>query len=45
MIFISDNKELDLKSIEGIQKIGIMAGASTPKMEIDKVKEKIEKGR
>lgn len=45
VIFISDNKELDLKSIEGIQKIGIMAGASTPKMEIDKVKEKIEKGR
>ena len=42
VIFISDESELDLSKIKDITKIGIMAGASTPKEDILKVKEKLE---
>ena len=42
-ICIETEKEIELKNIEGAKKIGIMAGASTPKESIDKVITKIEK--
>ena len=38
-IFISNESELNLYEFSGVEKIGIMAGASTPKNDIDKVKE------
>lgn len=39
VIFISNENELDLKSIKDIDSIGIMAGASTPIEDIIKIKE------
>ena len=42
-ICIENKDELDLKKIKGFNKIGIMAGASTPRSSIDEVKEEIEK--
>ena len=41
VIFINDAHELDKTNIENISKIGIMAGASTPKEDITNVKNKI----
>lgn len=38
-IFISNESELNLYEFSGVENIGIMAGASTPKNDIDKVKE------
>ena len=43
VIFIADESELDLNKIKDIKKIGIMAGASTPKEDIIKVKDKCER--
>lgn len=42
VLFIANEKELDMKQINGTRKIGIMAGASTPKEDIIKVKNKLE---
>lgn len=42
VFFIANENELDIKEIEGYDKIGIMAGASTPKEDILKVKKKLE---
>lgn len=42
-ICIENKDELDLEKIKGFNKIGIMAGASTPRNSIDEVKEEIEK--
>lgn len=42
VLFIVNEKELDIKEIEGTNKIGIMAGASTPKEDILMVKKKLE---
>ena len=42
VVFISDESELDLNKIKDARKIGIMAGASTPKQDIIKVKKKLE---
>ena len=42
VLFIANEKELDIKEIEGANKIGIMAGASTPKEDVIKVKNKLE---
>lgn len=39
VLFISDGNELDLNKIKKYQKIGIIAGASTPKEDILKVKD------
>ena len=39
VIFIGNSNELDLEKIKNVQIIGIMAGASTPKEDIIKVKE------
>lgn len=44
VIFIQNSEEIDLNKLDGIQKVGIMAGASTPKKEIFKV-EKLIKGK
>lgn len=44
VLFIADVNELDARKIEGIKKIGIMAGASTPKEDIIMVKKKLEVG-
>lgn len=41
-IFIETEKELDVDEINKYEKIGIMAGASTPKESIDYVVEKLE---
>ena len=41
-ILIETKEEIDLKSINNFQKIGIMAGASTPKKSIDSVVEMIK---
>ncbi len=43
VLFISDEKELDLNQVKDAQKIGIMAGASTPKEDIIKAKNKCER--
>ncbi len=43
VIFISNENELDLKSIKDIDSIGIMAGASTPIEDIIKIKELLSK--
>lgn len=43
VLFIADENELDLSQIKGAKKIGIMAGASTPKEDIIMVKEKCER--
>ncbi len=42
VLFIANENELDIKEIESVNIIGIMAGASTPKEDIIKVKNKIE---
>lgn len=42
-IFIETEKDIDKKCLEGMKKIGIMAGASTPKECIEKVKKMCEK--
>lgn len=42
-ICIENKDELDLEEIKNFNKIGIMAGASTPKNSINEVKEEIEK--
>ena len=42
VFFIANENELDIKEIKGANKIGIMAGASTPKEDIIKVKNKLE---
>ena len=41
VFFIQNAQELDLKQLEEIPKIGIMAGASTPKVDIEEVIKKI----
>ena len=43
VLFISDQNELEISKIKDVQKIGIMAGASTPKEDIIRVKEKCER--
>lgn len=42
VFFIANENELDIKEIKGANKIGIMAGASTPKEDIIKVKNMLE---
>ena len=42
VFFIANENELDIKEIKGANKIGIMAGASTPKEDIIKVKNNLE---
>lgn len=42
-IWIENAEELPIEKIEKLSKIGIMAGASTPKESIDEVEEKIRK--
>ena len=42
VLFIANENELDIKEIKGANKIGIMAGASTPKEDIIKVKNNLE---
>lgn len=37
VIFVQNAEELNLKEIDSLEKIGIMAGASTPKEDIDKI--------
>lgn len=37
VIFVQNAEELNLKELDRIQKIGIMAGASTPKEDIDEI--------
>lgn len=37
VIFVQNAEELNLKELDGIKKIGIMAGASTPKEDIDEI--------
>ena len=39
VVFIADENELDIEEFKDIQKVGIMAGASTPKEDIFKIKE------
>ena len=41
-IWIENAEELQIEKIEELGKIGIMAGASTPKESIDEVKQKIK---
>lgn len=41
VLFIADYTQLDMKKIQDVQKVGIMAGASTPKEDIIAVKQKI----
>lgn len=41
VIFVQNAEELNLKELDGIKKIGIMAGASTPKEDIDEIIKKI----
>ena len=43
VLFIETEKELDLKTLKGINKVGVMAGASTPNESIVKVVEKLKK--
>jgi (E)-4-hydroxy-3-methyl-but-2-enyl pyrophosphate reductase len=43
VLFIETEKELDLKTLNGVSKVGVMAGASTPNESITKVVEKLEK--
>ncbi len=45
VLFITDENELDIKKIKGIKTIGIMAGASTSKEDIIRVKNKLEEVR
>ena len=42
VLFISNSDELDLNKIKKYQKVGVIAGASTPKEDILKVKELLE---
>ncbi len=42
VLFIADENELDIKKMKDIKTIGIMAGASTPKEDIIRVKNKLE---
>ena len=39
VLFVETKKELDVNKLKGIEKIGIMAGASTPKKSIEEVVE------
>lgn len=41
ILFVETEKEIDMNEIKGINKIGIMAGASTPEESIQKVVEKL----
>ena len=41
VIFVQDKDELDIDKIKGASKIGIMAGASTPKKSVDEIIEKL----
>ena len=43
VIFVQNAEELKLSDIQGAYKIGIMAGASTPKEDIESVIDKIKK--
>lgn len=43
VLFIETAEELDISKINGLERIGIMAGASTPKTSIQKVVEKFQK--
>ncbi len=43
VIFVETAEELEKDKIKGIQKVGIMAGASTPQISIQKVVEKLQK--
>lgn len=43
VLFIETEKELDLKTLNGVSRVGVMAGASTPNESITKVVEKLEK--
>lgn len=42
VLFIADENELDIRKIKDIKTIGIMAGASTPKEDIIRVKNELE---
>ncbi len=42
-IVIEDYREIDLKELNGMKKVGIMAGASTPNQSIDEVIELLKK--
>lgn len=42
VIFVENEKDIDIKEILGFQKIGIIAGASTPQKSIEKIVEKIK---
>ena len=42
VIFVQNSEELDIKKIKNFEKIGIMAGASTPKESIDEIIKKLE---
>lgn len=43
VLFIETEKEFDSKTLNGVNKVGVMAGASTPNESITKVVEKLEK--
>lgn len=44
-VHIENDTELNTELLEGVKSIGITAGASTPQKIIDKVIDKIQKGK
>ena len=41
-MFVENEKDIDIRKISEFQKIGIMAGASTPQNSIERIVEKIK---